>query len=102
MNKILITGANGYIGNCLFHFLKGRFKIIGIDKEKSPNKQILQCNILNKKKLDLIIKKEKPEIIIHLAAQSLVDETINKKKYYDNNVLATNSLLEIMQKNNIK
>tara|TARA_B100001013_G_C24566919_1_gene424902 strand:+ start:116 stop:1096 length:981 start_codon:yes stop_codon:yes gene_type:complete len=102
MKRILITGANGYIGNCLFHFLKGRFKIIGIDKEKSPNKQILQCNILNKKKLDLIIKKEKPEIIIHLAAQSLVDETINKKKYYDNNVLATNSLLEIMKKNNIK
>ena len=60
MKRILITGANGYIGNCLFHFLKGRFKIIGIDKEKSPNKQILQCNILNKKKLDLIIKKEKP------------------------------------------
>ena len=38
MKRILITGANGYIGNCLFHFLKGRFKIIGIDKEKSPNK----------------------------------------------------------------
>ena len=24
--KILITGANGYIGNCLYHFLKGKFK----------------------------------------------------------------------------
>ena len=35
MKRILITGANGYIGNSLFHFLKGRFKIIGIDKEKS-------------------------------------------------------------------
>ena len=33
MKRILITGANGYIGNCLFHFLKGRFKIIGIDQE---------------------------------------------------------------------
>jgi UDP-glucose 4-epimerase len=49
----------------------------------------------------LIINKEKHEIIIHLAAQSLVDKTINKKKYYDNNVLATNSLLEILYKNNI-
>jgi len=102
MNKILITGANGYIGNCLFHFLKRKFKIVGIDKKKSSNSKILQCNILNKKKLDLIIKKEKPEIIIHLAAQSLVDETINKKKYYDNNCLATESLLEVMKKNSVK
>ena len=102
MKKILITGANGYIGGCLFHFLKGKFKIIGIDKEKSANKKILQCNILNTKKLDLIIRKINPDIIIHLAAQSLVDETINKKKYYDNNVLATTSLLKAMKKNNVR
>ena len=25
--KILITGVNGYIGNCLYHFLKGKFKV---------------------------------------------------------------------------
>ena len=102
MKKILITGVNGYIGSCLFHFLKNRFKIFGIDKEKSLNKKVLQCNILNSKKLDLIIKKVKPDLIIHLAAQSLVDETINKKKYYNNNILATNSLLSVMKNNNIK
>ena len=104
MNKtknVIITGANGYIGNYLFHYLKRKYKIIGIDKEKSSNKNILQCNILDEKKLDLIIKKNKPEIIIHLAAQSLVDETINKKKYY-NNTLATNSLLKVMKNNNIR
>ena len=102
MNKILITGANGYIGSCLFHVLKNRFKVVGLDKEISKNKRILQCNILNSKKLDVILKKEKPDLIIHLAAQSLVDETINKKKYYDNNVLATNSLLSVMKENDIK
>tara|TARA_B100000767_G_scaffold158456_1_gene148820 strand:+ start:819 stop:1793 length:975 start_codon:yes stop_codon:yes gene_type:complete len=102
MKKILITGANGYIGSCLFQILKRKFKVIGIDKEKSSNKKVFQCDILNNRKLNLIIKKEKPEVIVHLAAQSLVDETINKEKYYTNNNKATACLLEIMEKNDIK
>ena len=102
MKKIIITGANGYIGKCLSHFLNRKFKIIRVDKDESFNKKIIKCNILNSKKLDNIIKKEKPELIIHLAAQSLVDETINKKKYFDNNVLATKNLLKIMKKNDVR
>jgi UDP-glucose 4-epimerase len=102
MKKILITGANGYIGSCLFHFLIKKFKVIGIDKDTTFNNKIYKCNLLDSKKLDQILKKEQPEIIIHLAAQSLVDETINKKKYYDNNVSATSVLLKVMKKNNIK
>ena len=102
MIKILITGANGYIGKCLHHFLKGKFSVTGIDKETESKSKIYKCNILNTKKLEKVLYKIKPEIVIHLAAQSLVDETINKEKYYNNNVLATNSLLRSMKKNNVK
>ena len=102
LKKILITGANGYIGNCLFHILKNEFNVIGIDKKKSNNKKVFQCNILNKSKFNSIIKREKPEVIVHLAAQSLVDETINKEKYYTNNNKATEVLLEIMKNNDVK
>ena len=38
--KIFITGANGYIGNCLFHSLKGKFKVVGIDKDTTFNNKI--------------------------------------------------------------
>ena len=100
-SKILITGANGYIGNCLFCFLKKKFNIIGIDKETKLNNKIYKCDILNNKRFNQILEKEKPEIIVHLAAQSLVDETISKKKYYKNNVIATNNLIKSMKKNNI-
>ena len=102
MEKILITGVNGYIGNSLYHFLKGKFKVVGIDKESVSKNTIYRCNILNTKKLEQILYKTKPEIVIHLAAQSLVDETINKEKYYNNNVVATNRLLRSMKKINVK
>ena len=100
--KVLITGADGYIGNCLFHFLKKKYHVEGLDKKQSSNNRIYKCNILNTKKIDKILSKVKPNIIVHLAAQSLVDEIISKKKYYINNVVATNNLLKSMKKNGIK
>ena len=87
MEKILITGVNGYIGNCLYLFLRGKFEVIGIDKETTFNNKIYKCDILNTKKFNQILVKEKPEVVVHLAAQSLVDETINKQKYYRNNII---------------
>jgi len=100
--KILITGADGYIGNCLFHFLKNKYDVEGLDKKKLFNHRIYKCNILNTKKINKILSKVKPNIIIHLAAQSLVDETISIKKYYKDNVSATKRLLILMKKHNIK
>ena len=78
--KILITGADGYIGNCLFHFLKKKYDVKGLDKKKLFNSSIYKCNILNTKKIDKILSKVKPNLIIHLAALSGVQE-------FNNNVL---------------
>ena len=100
--KILITGANGYLGNCLYNFFKKRYQVVGIDIKNNFNKKIYKCNILNVNKFNSFLKKTKPKIIIHLAAQSLVDETINKDKYFKNNVLATKILLQSMMKYKIK
>tara|TARA_Y100000590_G_scaffold469403_1_gene656800 strand:- start:1093 stop:2115 length:1023 start_codon:yes stop_codon:yes gene_type:complete len=99
--KILITGANGYIGNCLFRFLEKKFIVIGVDKKNSFNKKIYKCNLLNVKKFQKILLNEKPNLVVHLAAQSLVDETINKKRYYKNNIEATKNLLKAMKAHNI-
>ena len=99
-NNILITGGAGYIGSCLALYLKKKYRITILDKKKSKN-LINTCNLLDLKKLNHILNKDKPKLIIHLAAQSLVDETINKKKYYQNNILATKNLITTMKKHNL-
>ena len=101
MTKILITGASGYIGSCVYFFLKNKYNLITIDKETNTYFKVNQCDLLNKKKLNNLLKSLKPNLVIHLAAQSLVDEKINKEKYYKNNVLATKNLLSCMRENSI-
>ena len=99
--KILITGVSGYIGSCLFYYLKTKFNVLGIDKINTKIIPVKKYNLLNYKKLNDFLKKEKPHLVIHLAAQSLVDETINKNKYFLNNVVATKNLVRSMKENNL-
>mgnify|MGYP000026390153 CR=1 FL=1 len=101
MKKIIITGCSGYIGSCLFFYLRSKYKIIGIDKKKTNLFTINNYDLLNFNKINQILKKEKPDLIVHLAAQSLVDETVKKDKYYLNNIMATTNLLKCMKINNL-
>ena len=106
--KILITGGTGYIGSCLFVYLKKKFNVHIIDKaqkkkwQKISKKNFHQCDILNFEKIDKIIKYIQPTTIIHLASLSTVNEKIKKKDYFFNNVIATKNIIKVMKKNGIK
>jgi UDP-glucose 4-epimerase len=103
MKKILITGAAGYIGNCLFSYLKKKYEVYGLDKVvNNNNKFFYKADLLNIKLTNQILKKLKPDLIIHLAGQSTVDSIENKKDYIKNNQNATANLIKSMKVNAIK
>jgi GDP-4-dehydro-6-deoxy-D-mannose reductase len=74
--KILITGAEGFLGKHLQNFLsKKNFVIYCLQKKKIKNKNLsnvkyFKCDIRNKNRLKEIISLTKPHYIFHLAAKS--------------------------------
>ncbi len=101
--KILITGSSGFIGNCLKNFLDKKYELYLIDKKKlkKNEKNFILLNLTNSKKVLRIINIIRPDIIIHLAAQSNLEEIKKKNKYIQNNIIATNNVLQAMKLYNI-
>ena len=119
--KILITGTAGFIGYHLASVLLERGDVVvGVDnftpyydvRMKEARHEILNKNksfhfynisIANYKDLDKVVKKEKPEIIIHLAAQAGVRFSLkNPWAYADANFLGTLNIFEVARQYGIK
>ena len=107
--KILITGHTGFVGSWLTFLLnKKQIENYGISLKKnksklfsflSTNRNDFYFDINDFDKLDRIIKKTKPKIIIHLAAKSLViDSYKNPVDTYKTNIIGTLNILRVMKK----
>lgn len=109
--KILVTGGAGFIGSLLVDKLveKG-YEVVIVDnlsmgREENLNKKakFYLMDITYYKVLNEIFKNEKPDLVFHLAAQTLlrksIDEPLEDAK---TNILGTISVLESCRKNNIK
>ncbi len=104
-NKILITGGYGFIGINFIKLIKRKnLDFVNIDKityaskkkfENFKDKKHFKFDINNKKKLEIVFNKFKPDSIIHFAAETHVDNSIkNSKKFINSNVLGTFSILD--------
>jgi len=96
--KILITGVNGFVGKALVEFIdknESEAEVYGLDIQAiSSSKNYQTCDITDFKLVEEIIKRIKPDKIFHLAGLN----TNDYEKAYAVNVLATQNILECMQK----
>lgn len=102
--KILIIGGSGVLGYNLIKFLKKDYNISYTylkNKIDEPNEYKL--DFTDKTKTVETISKINPNIIIHCAALTNVDECEeNKLKAYSVNVEGTKNIIEAAKKNNTK
>jgi len=93
--KILVTGGDGRFSKILKQKNKS-LRLVFASKK--------QCNILNIKSIEKIVKKIKPDIIMHCAGLSRPMEIHEKNisKSIDLNIIGTANITKICEKNNIK
>lgn len=95
--NVFITGGSGQDGQILINILKKKkINLTVISKTKklktSSNVSFVKENLLDKKKLGVLFKKKKPDIVLHLAANNPSYSENSYKTFFEDNYKATNNL----------
>lgn len=111
--KILVTGGAGFIGSALVRLAITRgYQVVNVDAltyaacldniatvSDSPNYVFKQADIRNREALDQIFAETEPDAVMHLAAESHVDRSIDApSNFIETNITGTFNLLEAARK----
>jgi dTDP-4-dehydrorhamnose reductase len=68
--KLLITGASSYVGARVYFDLSKIFEVVGTYHSSKLSEAFIKLDVTNKEDVGKVLEREKPDIIIHLAANA--------------------------------
>ncbi|MCM3774134.1 NAD-dependent epimerase/dehydratase family protein [Priestia aryabhattai] len=102
--KLLITGASGFTGqHACIHFLKAGFDITAVTRNNNFNDQIKieYCDLTDKEAVKKLVKKVKPQYLLHLAGQNHVGQSwLDPLSSLEANFMSTLYLIEVLRQEN--
>lgn len=117
-DSILVTGCGGFIGSNLCHKLvaEENYKVIGLDGFFTGSNRknltglydklgfkVLNCDIRNNHALTEVFRTYHIDYIVHLAAESFVDRSIEcNNPFWSTNVVGTVNLLNLAKQFHVK
>ena len=111
--KILITGGAGFIGSAVVRLaITSGYSVVNLDAltyaasleslasiADNPNYSFVKMNIRDRDNLDAVFSNHKPDAVMHLAAESHVDRSIDgPADFIETNITGTFNILEASRK----
>jgi dTDP-glucose 4,6-dehydratase len=111
LKTVIVTGGAGFIGSAVIRHLINNtdYRVVNLDKltyagnleslvsvEADPRYHFRQADICDRQAVEELFTEQQPTAIMHLAAESHVDRSIDgPAEFIDTNIVGTSVLLEV-------